>query len=142
MKATVTSTLDSMSLSSPRGLITHTENNIFGLGPGGHAWTQAEFNVFGDGNSATAVLNSGSSVTVSMSIVDGTTAAPNYVLSAHGEGTTAELNNLTVDTVSICPIAGTSTTNPALVFTENWNANSPLPFCLLNDITAIQAPLL
>ena len=54
-------------------------------------WKQAEFNVVGNAGGSRAVFNTGSSVTVTLILLDGSTAAPTCV--ANG-GTTGETNNL------------------------------------------------
>jgi hypothetical protein len=54
-------------------------------------WNKAEFNVLGDAGGSRADFNSGSSIAVTLVVLDGSTAAPTCV--AHG-GTTGETNNL------------------------------------------------
>ena len=73
-------------------------------------WNQSEFNVIGDGNGSQAVFNKGASITVKISVTDGTTKAPTCV--ADG-GTTAETNNLTLKG---CTTFGGKA--PAIEFTE------------------------
>ena len=58
-------------------------------------WTQAEFNVVGDTGGSQAVFNSGSSITVTLLLFDGSTAAPTCFPDA---GTTGESNNLNLGT--------------------------------------------
>ena len=58
-------------------------------------WTQAEFNVLGDGGGARSDFNTGSSVTVKIAVTDASTAKPTCVPPAKEEGTTGETNNLT-----------------------------------------------
>jgi hypothetical protein len=58
-------------------------------------WTQAEFNVLGDGGGARSDFNAGSSVTVKIALTDASTAKPTCVPPAKEEGTTGETNNLT-----------------------------------------------
>jgi hypothetical protein len=57
-------------------------------------WTQAEFNVLGDGGGARSDFNSGSSVTVKIALTDGSTSKPTCVPPSKEEGTTGETNNL------------------------------------------------
>jgi hypothetical protein len=54
-------------------------------------WNKAEFNVLGDAGGSRADFNSGSSIAVTLVVLDGSTAAPTCV--AH-DGTTGETNNL------------------------------------------------
>jgi hypothetical protein len=58
-------------------------------------WTQAEFNVLGDGGGARSDFNPGSSVTVKIALTDGSTSTPTCVPPSKMEGTTGETNNLT-----------------------------------------------
>jgi|SRR3984957_1448360 len=58
-------------------------------------WTQAEFNVLGDGGGARSDFNTGSSVTVKIALTDGSTGKPTCVPPSKEEGTTGETNNLT-----------------------------------------------
>jgi hypothetical protein len=60
-------------------------------------WKEAEFNVVGNAGGSRADFNSGSSVTVTLVLFDGSTAAPTCV--ANG-GTTGETNNLNLGTCS------------------------------------------
>jgi hypothetical protein len=57
-------------------------------------WTQAEFNVFGDGGGARSDFNKGSAVTVKIALTDGSTSTPTCVSPTKREGTTGETNNL------------------------------------------------
>jgi len=54
-------------------------------------WNKAEFNVFGDAGGSRADFNSGSSITVQLVLLDGSTSAPTCLANA---GTTGETNNL------------------------------------------------
>ena len=54
-------------------------------------WNQAEFNVVGNAGGSRADFNKGSSITVQMIVLDGSTAAPACIADA---GTTGETNNL------------------------------------------------
>jgi hypothetical protein len=81
------------------------------------AWNESEFNVVGDMNGAIADFNSGSSVTVNIAVVDGSTTAPKCI-GPSGVGTTGESNNLTL--ASPCTTsAGSSTKNPSIQFKES-----------------------
>jgi hypothetical protein len=81
------------------------------------AWNESEFNVVGDMNGAIADFNSGSSVTVNIAVVDGSTTAPKCI-GPSGVGTTGESNNLTL--ASTCTAsAGSSTKNPSIQFKES-----------------------
>jgi hypothetical protein len=78
------------------------------------AWTQAEFNVFGDGGGSRSDFNSGSEITVKIVLTDGSTSKPTCVPPAKMEGTTGETNNLTPG--KVCNVAGGST--PYVEFSE------------------------
>ena len=54
-------------------------------------WNKAEFNVVGNGGGSRADFNSGSTVTVTLLLFDGSTSAPTCV---PNDGTTGESNNL------------------------------------------------
>jgi hypothetical protein len=58
-------------------------------------WNKAEFNVLGDGGGSQADFNSGSSITVTLLLFDGSTSAPTCVAN---DGTTGETNNLNLGT--------------------------------------------
>jgi hypothetical protein len=74
------------------------------------AWKESEFNVIGDGDGSEADFNSASSVTVKISVWNGTTDAPTC---ASDSGTTGETNNLNLSTCS-----GTGGIAPYIEFTE------------------------
>ena len=73
-------------------------------------WNYSEFNIFGAGGGSAATFNSGSSITVKISMNNGSTAAPTCV----NYGTTGETNNLTLGACS-----GTGGTSPYIQFTES-----------------------
>jgi hypothetical protein len=75
------------------------------------AWQASEFNIIGDGGGSEADFNSGSSVTVNVSLTDGSTSAPTCASDA---GTTGETNNLNLGS---CTASGGST--PSIQFTES-----------------------
>ncbi len=74
------------------------------------AWTQSEFNVVGDGGGSQANFNTGTSLTVSIRLNDGSTAAPQC---AANSGTTGETNNLNL---GVC--TAVSALHPAIHFVE------------------------
>ncbi len=77
-------------------------------------WLQSEFNIVGDGSESPAVnFNKGSSLTVKLSVNDGSTNAPSC-LGPSGGGTTGEYNNLTLGK---CSATGGAT--PFIQFTES-----------------------
>jgi hypothetical protein len=80
-------------------------------------WTEAEFNVFGDGNSTRAVFNTGSVVAVNDGVISGTSNGPSCGVGSF----TAETNNLTPVNTSL-QIAATP--QPALSFEENLPGNN------------------
>lgn len=73
-------------------------------------WNYSEFNLFGAGGGSAATFNSGSSITVKISMNNGSTAAPTCV----NYGTTGETNNL-----NLGPCTGTGGTSPYIQFTES-----------------------
>lgn len=96
-------------------------------------WTNAEFNIFGQGRGSTAVFNPGATVAVQMNVTrfSGATASPSCDLS----GTTGEMNTLSLIAGSCCSTGGVT---PAILFMESNDPTVPAPFCLLNDITPMQ----
>ena len=60
-------------------------------------WSQAEFNVVGDGGGSEAKFNKGTSLTVEIALKDGKTTAPTC---EGDDGTTGETNNLTLKSCS------------------------------------------
>jgi hypothetical protein len=77
----------------------------------GTAWQASEFNVIGDGGGSEADFNSGTSITVNVSLTDGTSDAPTC---AADSGTTGETNNLNLGS---CSASGGS--SPSIQFTES-----------------------
>lgn len=75
------------------------------------AWTESEFNIFGDGDGSEADFNSGSSVTVKVAVSNGTKNTPTC---ASGAGTTAETNNLNLGSCT-----GTGGASPYIEFSES-----------------------
>jgi hypothetical protein len=75
------------------------------------AWQASEFNIIGDGGGSEATFNAGSSMTVNVSLTDGSTDAPTCAANA---GTTGETNNLTLGS---CSASGGST--PSIQFTQS-----------------------
>lgn len=78
------------------------------------SWREAEFNIFGDGNSTQAVFNAGSRMAVRIAVNDGTTTAPTCTAASF----TGETNSLTL-VPPCCPYGGAS---PAVVF---WQSSNP-----------------
>ena len=92
------------------------------------SWTEFSYNLVGDGDSSEATFNSGSSevanIVVRASVDSGSPSAPSCVTSYRG-GDTGEYNNLYLQPVpSVMP---RSSTQPALVYTENSNATRTTP---------------
>jgi hypothetical protein len=73
-------------------------------------WYQAEFNVVGDAGGSRADFNTGSSITVTLIVLDGSTSAPTCVAN---DGTTGETNNLNL---GACTASGGI---PNIQFTES-----------------------
>jgi hypothetical protein len=89
----------------------------------GTVWSQAEFNVFGDGGDSQAQFNAESTITVQLAIEDGSTAPPTF---SSDSGTTGESNNLNLGSAEIVPYGtpGLLGTDPyvyryAMKFTES-----------------------
>jgi Bacterial Ig-like domain (group 3) len=121
MTAKATATDDQVTLLTLTGPYAYKEPSVLGLSK---AWTEAEFNVFGDGNGTEANFTSPTVLTVQAGI--GATSAPyclpssgTVVTRSTGDGTTGEKNNLGFmpTTASVCcPYAGGS---PAIEFLES-----------------------
>ena len=77
-------------------------------------WNEAEFNVVGNAGGSEAVFNSGSSVTVLLSLIDNDLGTPSSVNCVAGAGTTGETNNLNLGTCTT-----TSGSEPTIEFTES-----------------------
>ena len=87
-------------------------------------WTEAEFNVFGNGDGGEANFNNGSSLVVLTDVTNGTTYAPQCI-GPQGAGTTGETNNLNIVPVSgalCCPYGGST---PAILFMESNSQSAP-----------------
>jgi hypothetical protein len=76
-------------------------------------WSQSEFNVVGNAGGSEAQFNNGSSLTVNLSVNDGSGSAPTC-LGPSSAGTTGETNNLNLGN---CSTAGGSA--PYIQFTES-----------------------
>jgi hypothetical protein len=87
-------------------------------------WTAAEYNLVGDCCGFAATLNNGSSMVVRVSVDNGSTTSAPSCVSGSFQGYTAETNNLYLQ-----PASGTprSSTQPALVWTQNSNTSSTAP---------------
>ena len=89
----------------------------------GSAWTDSEFNIFGDGGGTQASFNAGTTIVVRTSVDDGTQNAPACV----AESFTAESNNLntiatppaTPGLTVVNPCYATGGAVPAIVFTQD-----------------------
>ncbi len=75
------------------------------------AWTESEFNIVGDGGGSEANFNSGSSITVQITVLNGTRDVP---ICAADSGTTGETNNLNLGNCS-----GKGGLRPYIEFTES-----------------------
>lgn len=78
------------------------------------AWTQAEFNVFGNAGGSEAKFNTGVSLTAKVALTDGSTSAPTCVSPSNDDGTTGETNNLTLGSCTT-----TSGSTPSIQFVES-----------------------
>jgi hypothetical protein len=77
-------------------------------------WNKAEFNVVGDAGGSRADFNSGSSVSASIYLFDGSNSAPTCVAN---DGSTGESNNLNLGTCTASSRAGFLP--PSITFTES-----------------------
>jgi hypothetical protein len=99
------------------GMAAYVEPNVLSLAK---AWTEAEFNVFGDGNSTQTNFTSPTVLVVNTSIDDSSQQAPVCV---PYDGTTVETNNLNFEPATkpvCCPYKGTS---PAIQFLEDYDTS-------------------
>jgi hypothetical protein len=87
-----------------------TKDSVLQLGK---VWTEAEFNVVGNGGGSRADFNNGVLVDVFIAVQDGSNAAPRCLLDA---GTTGESNNLNLG--GCATAAGSATASPAMEFAE------------------------
>ena len=111
-------------------------------------WTEAEFNVLGDGGGGEANFNDGSSFVVLTSVTNGTTDAP-QCLGPPGAGTSGETNNLSLVPQSgpaCCAYGGTS---PSILFMESNSQNAPtsascetIPYSTHGSETIITHPII
>jgi hypothetical protein len=99
MKATAGAN-DTVTLTTASGMYGYSEPSVLGLS---NAWTETEFNVFGDCCKNDATFTSPTNLVVNVSIADGFPAAPTCIAN---DGTTGETNSLT--------LSGTPTVIPAL----------------------------
>ncbi len=95
-------------------------------------WTNAEFNVFGDGGGGEANFSNGSTLVTQLIVNNGATNAP-VCLGPQGAGTTAETNNLNLIPQSApvcCPYGGT---NSSIQFLES-SASGATATCGANGL--------
>jgi hypothetical protein len=114
--------LDGVTLTQPgAAAVSVTGSNEFPDLAG--SWQQAEFNVFGAGNSSAANFNAGSTFVIQLSTDTGIEAAPGCTYGS----LTGETSNLSiVDTT----VTATDSLYPSLVFTEsNATGTSPVRSC-------------
>ncbi len=104
------------------------QDSVLGLEQG---WTQAEFNVFGNGNGSQVNFNSGTTFAVQTSMYNGTTNAP----SCSQKSFTGETNNLTLvpypPNAACCPYGGYE---PGIQFVES-NASGATATCGPNGLS-------
>jgi hypothetical protein len=117
-------------------LTTYTHASVFPLSSW---WKQAEFNVFGSCCNVTAAFDGSNTVIVtSLSINSGTSSAP----TCFKGGIDGEANNLSLVTGSCCPMSGTPSTAPGIMFSEAMNSSAAFPYCFLSDVTSMLFPLM
>jgi len=100
-----------------------TGDGVLGIGS---VWREAEFNVVGDGGGSQAQFYPGASITLQLSLNDGSSAAPTCVAQS---GTTGETNNLNLGACQVGQF-GISATDPyvypyTMQFTESLAAIPP-----------------
>jgi hypothetical protein len=135
LTGTAGSNTDTVTLSTGSGSgHLYTQNPMESVLDLARGWLAAEFNIYGDADGSEAVLNTGSTINVQISVDDGTTVAPTCLAKAF----TGESNNLTLTTPSH-PIGGAS---PGIMFTERFAAGATPGFCLPGDLVPIISPLL
>jgi hypothetical protein len=131
MTGSATASQDQMSLATADALFSLTEPTALSLAK---AWTQAEFNVFGDCCGTEANFSGPTVLVVNTSIDDGSTEAPTCVAN---DGTTGETNNLSF--AGFCAAAGG--TSPAVTFTESLQEKPAGTTALLYNANAGEADL-
>ena len=117
LSGSTASGIDTVILGSSSGdtLYSFGQESVLGLDQN---WTEAEFNVLGDGGGGEANFNNSSTFLLQTSVTNGTTNAP-LCLGPQGAGTTAETNNLSLIPQSApvcCPYGGSS---PSIQFLES-----------------------
>jgi len=123
---------DTVMISTGSGHVSATgQDSVLNLAQG---WNTAEYNIFGTGGGSQANFNSGSTIVVRISLVDGSPAAP----TCPGNDNTGETNSLTLVN-PCCSIGGTS---PGIMFTESSAAGAKPQFCLDNSIVPVISLLL
>jgi hypothetical protein len=100
---------DTVTLTTPTGMYVYSEPSALGLS---NAWTETEFNVFGDCCATEANFTSPTNLVVNISIADGFPTAPTCIAN---DGTTGETNSLTL---SGTPIVIPVLSEPSIEFTE------------------------
>jgi hypothetical protein len=131
MTSTVTATQDRVTLATANGMYLYAEPNVLSLAK---AWTQVEFNVFGDCCGSQANFSGPTVLKVSTSIDDGTTQPP---VCLANDGTTGETNNLSF--AGFCATVGGA--SPAIVFTESLQDKPAGTTVLLYNQNAGEADL-
>jgi len=108
MKATAGAN-DTVTLTTTSGMYGYSEPSVLGLS---NAWTETEFNVFGDCCLSNANFTSPTNLVVNISIADGFPMAPSCIAN---DGTTGETNSLTLSgTPTVIP----ALSEPSIEFTE------------------------
>jgi hypothetical protein len=94
-------------------------------------WSEAEFNIFGDGGSSQAQVNLFSSVIVTLALIDGSNSAPTCLPPQDNDGTTAETSNLNLGTcqAGVGSVEGEAA-SPYITFSESFYPVLPcIRFC-------------
>lgn len=119
MTSSVTATTDRVTLtnSNTGAMAVYQEPNVLSLA---NAWTETEFNIFGDCCRTEATFTSPTVLVVQTGIDDGTMNPPGCV---PNDGTTGETNNLSFVPAAApvcCPIGGA---NPSIEFMEDLDSS-------------------
>jgi hypothetical protein len=118
---------DTVTLSEDGSSLYHvTQANLVDLNQN---WTDAEFNIFGNGNGSALNFNAGSTLVVQLltTSADGTTAAA----TCGSDGTTGETNNLNLVSSSCCQMGGET---PGIQFTESNVSGQAAAACIQDPV--------
>jgi hypothetical protein len=104
------------------------QDSVLGLALSGN-WTGAEYNIFGEGGAGLYTFNPNVTLVGRINVSNGRRASPLCANKSY----TGETNSLTAIGGGCCPVGGTASTLPAIVFEESNIAGIGAPFCLLTE---------